>query len=728
VETIMHDGPNVVPAATAFDQGVARVRAGSLLEAEAKQLYQQLTEDERLGLLDGDTPFWSGLAELGARYNARPYVHGEVARLGIPGIRFVDGPRGCVAGEGTAFPVPMARGATWDITLEERVGEVIGREVRAQGGNFFGGVCINLPRHPAWGRIQETYGDDPHGLGEFGAALTRGVQKHVMACAKHYALNSMENARFKVNVQIAEADLHDIYLPHFKRVADEGVMGIMTSYNAVNGEFAGQNHYLLTQVLRNDWGWPGITVSDFVWGIRDAASSLEAGLDIEEPLAQIRAMHLKPALEAGAASWADVERSGLRALAAQLRYYAARSEAIYNIETMADRDARLLAREVAGRAMVLLRNEAVGDAPVLPLSAKRVGSIALIGRLGDAPNMGDKGSSLVRPPSHVTPIQGLRTAFPDAEIEFVSQDDPQAAAVAASHADVAIIIAGYTDREEGEFVDSSATMSPELMALFPSRPEGLPPRRSSGSLMTDGYGGDRVSVALREVDEAIIAAVAAVNPRTVVAIVAGGAVVMEKWRDQVPAILYMWYAGMEGGMALAELLAGARAPSGRLPFAIPASADDLPFYDRDTSQITYDRFHGQRLLDRRGLTAAFPHGYGLSYTRFEIRGAEVKTIVDTAVTLQVHVANIGEVTGRHIVQVYGRRTDAIDEDGFTLLGFGVVEVEADTSASAGVLVSLLPLARWDPTVRRRVFPEMAAVELEIGSYARDAAAIHLQLG
>ena len=239
-----------------------------------------------------------------------PIVHGEIERLGLPGTRFVDGPRGCVAGHGTAFPVSMARGATWDVGLEEEVGDVIGREIRALGGNFFGGVCINLPRHPAWGRAQETYGDDPHHLGEFGAALTRGTQRWVMACAKHYALNSMENARFVVDVTADEATLHDVYLPHFKRVVDEGVAAIMGAYNSVNGEWCGQNTYLLTTVLRDLWGWDGITVTDFIYGVRDAAGSLNAGMDLEEPFRQQRAERLAGQLDAGETSWDMVERAG----------------------------------------------------------------------------------------------------------------------------------------------------------------------------------------------------------------------------------------------------------------------------------------------------------------------------------------------------------------------------------------------------------------------------------
>ncbi|MEJ2146809.1 MAG: glycoside hydrolase family 3 N-terminal domain-containing protein [Acidobacteriota bacterium] len=206
------------------------------IEAAARDLLARLTLDEKLSMMDGDPPFWSGMAEMfTGGYADHPWIAGSIARLGIPGVRFLDGPRGVVMAGATTFPVSMARGATWDVELEEQVGEVIGREVRALGGNLFAGVCINLLRHPAWGRAQETYGEDPHHLGEMGAALVRGVQRHAMACAKHFALNSMENARFKVNVTISDRALHEVYLAHFKRVVDEGVAAIMSAYNSVNG-------------------------------------------------------------------------------------------------------------------------------------------------------------------------------------------------------------------------------------------------------------------------------------------------------------------------------------------------------------------------------------------------------------------------------------------------------------------------------------------------------------
>lgn len=727
---------------TTFDRAVLAVQSGESALHHAQRLYDQLTEDERLGLLDGDTPFWQGMDSMITEgYNHRPYVHGAVDRLGIPGTRFVDGPRGCVAGRGTAFPVSMARGATWDISLEERVGEVIGREIRAQGGNFFGGVCVNLPRHPAWGRIQETYGDDPFHLGEFGAALVRGSQRYVMACGKHYALNSMENARFTVDVTIDEATLHDVYLPHFKRLVDEGVAAIMASYNSVNGEWAGQNEYLLTTVLRDLWGFEGITVTDFIWGMRDGAKALNAGMDLEEPFAQQRATHLRAQLAAGVTSQELVERAGLRILAAQLRSYATRQDGEFDHTAMADDSARRLARTVAARSMVLLKNDPIAGTPVLPLDPATVTSIAVIGRLAVATNLGDHGSSDVRPPRVSTPLQGIRAAFPDATITLVADEDPVAAAKAASAAEVAIVIAGFDARDEGEYVGSDTMSSPTLLALFPPRPAEPDAPSGTGSragteeagnagedvpnIMTEGdeYGGDRATLSLRPSEEEVIRAVAAANPRTVVCLVAAGAVLTEGWRHEVPAVVVMWYAGMAGGYALADVLTGAHNPSGRLPFAIPTSPEHLPPFDRTATAVTYDRFHGQRLLDRLGVTPAFPHGFGLSYTTFSIDGVSLSAPGDHGVMVTARVTNTGDRDGWQVVQVYGSSSDGPYAGERFLVGFAPVEVPAGASVPVTVAASFSPLARWDSATGRRVPPPASSVTLRVGAHAGDDQAV-----
>ncbi len=202
-----------------FDEGVEEIRAGDRdADDVAAELAAELSDAELLGVLDGDETFLAGIRAFGRDgYNHEPIVAGEVERLGIPGIRFTDGPRGVVMGRSTCFPVAMARGATWDPELEREIGEVIGAEGRAQGANLFAGVCVNLLRHPAWGRAQETYGEDPVHLGTMGAAFTRGVRSQLMACVKHYALNSMENARFQVDVTVDEDVLHEVYLPHSSR-------------------------------------------------------------------------------------------------------------------------------------------------------------------------------------------------------------------------------------------------------------------------------------------------------------------------------------------------------------------------------------------------------------------------------------------------------------------------------------------------------------------------------
>jgi beta-glucosidase-like glycosyl hydrolase len=698
------DSAETTDPSTTFSRCVERLRAGQALDGVVDDLLGGLSQDERLGLLDGDLPFWDGLIEMNvAGYNRTPIPMGRVERLGIPGLLFSDGPRGVVMGHSTAFPVSMARGATWDRDLEERVGTAIGLEGRAQGANFFGGVCINLPRHPAWGRVQETYGEDPLLLGEMGAALVRGVHPNMMAVAKHYALNSMENARFTVDVSADGATLHEVFLAHFRRVVDEGVDGIMTSYNSVNGEWAGENEGLLEGVLRQRWGFEGVTVSDFLWGLRDAAKSLRAGLDVEEPFAQQRAQHLPEAIRSGAVTDDHIGRAARRILGTQLRYYARRDDAEPAPSVVFSDAHRALAREVAGRAMVLLKNEPVDGEPLLPLDRAVLSRVAVIGRLAGVANTGDHGSSDVRSPAVVTPLEGIRAALPGVEVSHTPEDDPALAADAALTADLAVVLVGYTAEDEGEYIDNEAFGDPELLAVFPPFPddpalqkrlEGLLTGEGGSTVGSDGAGGDRLSLRLRPVDADIIRAVAAANARTVVAIITAGAVITEEWSDAVPAVLLSWYSGSEGGHALADVLLGAVDASGRLPFSVPVSEDHLPFFERTTTAITYDKWFGQRLLDRDGLAAAFPLGFGLSYTKFALSDLSVGDLVGDSFEGSVTVTNTGQRAGRHVVQLYGRLEAGDDFPGRVLLGFGSVVLEPGDTATVELTGSTRPLQRW----------------------------------
>jgi beta-glucosidase len=646
-----------------------------------------------------------------------------------------------VIGRSTAFPVSIARGATWDPELEEQVGGVIGAEARAQGANFFGGVCINLPRHPAWGRVQETYGEDPVLLGEMGAALVRGTQRHVMACVKHYALNSMENARFTVDVTCDEATLQEVYLAHFRRVVEEGVAAVMTAYNSVNGEWCGQNEALLEGVLRRDWGFAGVTVSDFVWGFRDAAKSLAAGLDVEEPFRQQRGRDLVGALNAGTVTWEHVERAGVRSLATQLRSLAAVQGQAQDVSVVAGPEHRALAREVARRSMVLLRNEQIDGVPLLPLDPSTVRSLAVVGRIADLPNTGDQGSSNVRAPEVVSPLAGLRAALPEVELRHVP-DDADAAAAAAVASDVAVVVVGYTAADEGEYVSRSAYVAPDLAALYPPTddPDALKLLSAmagdpEGKSMVGGKaaGGDRARLRLRPEDEELIERTAAANPRTIVVLVTAGAVLMEDWRSEVPALLVAWYAGMEGGAALADVLLGRADPSGRLPFSIPTAAEHLPSFDRDATHVVYDRWFGQRLLDRLGVEAAYPLGFGLSYSAFEVADAQASQSGQELLDVSVTVSNTSGRDGRHVVQVYGScdegDLDPEDRRGEVLLGFASVPVPAGEARRVEVAASLRPLSRWDSAARHLVVPT-GALSITVGSYAGDpdAARARVDLG
>jgi beta-glucosidase len=710
--------PTTTTQTGTFNDAVARVQNGAHPSEETERLLEQLTPEEKLWLLDGDSEFWSGLAEMSQGYNRKPIVMGEIARLGIPGLRFSDGPRGVVMGNSTAFPVSMARGATWDLELEEQVGAAIGREMRAQGANFFGGVCINLPRHPAWGRAQETYGEDPYFLGEFGAALVRGIHPNAMAIAKHYALNSMENARFKVDVQADDAALHEVFLPHFRRVVEEGVDGIMTSYNSVNGEWAGQNEELMEGILRRQWGFEGVTLSDFVFGVRDAGLSLQAGLDVEAPMRQQRAHRLPADLESGRVSWNDVDRAARRILRTQLAHYSTRTPEEPALDVVFSQEHRALARKVAARSMVLLKNEPIAGQSLLPLKADDITSIALVGRLANMPNTGDQGSSNVHSPEVVTALDGIKAALPAATVRTSFEDDPAAAAAAAREADVAVVIVGYTAQDEGEFIGSEGMSDPAILAVFPPLPEGMNGSELSGAAgaMGTAEGGDRASLRLRPADEAIIAATAQANPRTVVVVVTAGAVITETWRAQVPALLVGWYSGVEGGHALADVLTGSVDASGRLPYSIPTSEEHLAYFDRDATSIVYDRWFGQRLLDRDGHPAAFPLGYGLSYTTFEIAELAVSELAGESVTASVRVTNTGHRAGRHTVQLYAT-TDTPDFPKRVLLGFTPVQLGPGESVTVEVRGSLRPLQKW---VDGGFFSWAAPVAiLEAGAFSTD---------
>ncbi|MBJ7381549.1 MAG: glycoside hydrolase family 3 C-terminal domain-containing protein [Acidimicrobiia bacterium] len=696
---------------TPYELARNRVATGGDSMSEARALVESMTLDERLGLLDGGSPFWAGITDIGnLGHHKRPFPAMVLERLGIPGFYFSDGPRGAVIGGATAYPVSMARGASFDLDLEERIGAAIGREMRATGADLGGSVCVNLLRHPAWGRAQETYGEDPHHVGEMGAALTRGLQTRVMANVKHFAMNSIENSRFKVDITCDERTLHEVYLPHFLRIIDEGIASVMTAYNSVNGEWCGENHALITEILRGEWGFEGFVVSDWIFGLRDGVKSVKAGLDVEMPYRMIRHAPVVAAVADGSLGLEHVDAAVARTLSTMLRFGVG-AMPVEPIEVLACDEHRGLSLESARKSAVLLRNESVDGAPLLPLDPGTLARLCVLGRFADVRNLGDGGSSDVMSPTVVTPFAGLSAALGHVDVRTAPADDLAAAVALAAKSDVAVVIVGYDRLDEGEFIggpNDNANLGhlipkhddPELLAKFAEFvaeheweiPEALV--KKPGAVMFS-VGGDRVSLRLPDADVALLRSVIAVNPRTIAVIISGSAVLTSEWDQEVPAILQQWYSGMEGGHALADILLGAANPSGRLPFAVPAAESDLPLFDIEATSVTYDGLHGQWLLDRREVRAAYPFGFGLSYTHFDHVGvaAEVRGEV---VEVRATTFNAGVRDGADVVQVYVTPPDpGIDRAMRRLGGFARVEVPAGEAAEVTVVISLRSIAWRD---------------------------------
>jgi len=650
------------------------------IAALVARILKEATLEEKVAMMSGHG-FLSQIQESGGRMGAHPYrAGGGCERLGIPAFYFTDGPRGVVRGSGACFPCTMARGATFDRDLERRVGEVMGIEARAGGCNLSGAVCVNLLRHPAWGRAQETYGEDPYHLGEMGAALAVGIQTHnVVATAKHFALNSIENARFKVDVRVDPRTLREVYLPHFKRILDAGCASVMSAYNKVNGEYCGHNRGLLTDILRGEWGFEGFVHSDWLLGVYHPYAAA-AGLDVENPEPINFGQRLVDAVRSGAIEPQVIDTACGRILTTLYRFAAAEDPLdAYTPEMVACDAHRAIALEAALKSAVLLKNDRV-----LPLDRNAIRRIAVAGRLASLRNTGDRGSSQVFPPYVITAIDGLKEYLGVEKVVLAGdENDPALAATAASEADAAIVVVGYTAADEGEYIPGDMSGG--------DAQSGQRPRRA--------IGGDRDDLGLPAEEIALIRAVASSNSRTVVVVVSGSAVSMTEWIDAAPAVLQTFYSGMEGGRALAKLLFGDESPSGKLPFTVPVSPADLPPFDKNADTIEYGPYQGYTLMEKTGRTPGFAFGFGLSYSSFRYRALRVRR-TQNGIEAQVSITNVGNVEADEIAQLYvGFPGHAVDRPKKLLRGFERVRLKPGETRTIRFSVTLDALRYYDPVTR-----------------------------
>jgi len=634
------------------------------IERRVKELVSKMTLSEKIKQMSGKV--LGNLLSQSAGYNIyHPTETPANHRLGIPGIRFVDGPRGINFEGSTCFPVAMARGASWDPDLNERVSKAMAYEGRARGANFFGGGCINLLRHPSWGRAQETFGEDPYHLGVMGVSMVKGVQNYMMACAKHFAANSIDKSRHYVDVQMDERTLREIYLPHFKMCVDSGVASIMSAYNNLNGYLCGHNKHLLREILKTEWGFKGFVISDFGLGVKDTVEAANAGLDIEMPSTMHYGYKLKQAVESGKVPMEYIDEAVTRILRQKLRFIHLEKNHGCVPEKIAGPEHTALALECAQKSIVLLKNEN----SILPLSRREIKTIALLGEFGAVPNIGDKGSSIVRPPYVITPLEGLKNRASGVRVIYDEGRNMDSAFSAAKEAEVVIVIAGCDWQDEGE-------------------------------------GFDRIELGLDKQQVRLIHTAVEANPRTIVVLMGGSAITMQEWLNKVPAILMAWYPGMEGGNAIADILFGEVNPSGKLPINFPKSAEQIFKFDNKAKTVKYDRWHGYRYFDRYNLEPEFPFGFGLSYTQYQYKNLRLdkKEIGKSGKILaKVDVINSGKMSGEEIVQLYvGYNGSQADRPVKELKAFKKIQLAPGEAKTVELEINAQDLAyynesraRWD---------------------------------
>lgn len=620
----------------------------------------------------------------------------------IPALTMTDGPHGVRRQAGstdhlgladslpaTCFPPAVALGQSWDPELVHRVGEALGREARALGVDVLLGPGVNIKRDPRGGRNFEYYSEDPLLTGVLGAAWVTGLQSTgVGASLKHFAANNAEYDRMRISSDIDPRPLREIYLrafAHIVRTARPWM--VMCSYNRINGVPAAQNEWLLTRVLREEWGFDGAVVSD--WGaVSDRPAAVAAGLDLEMPgSGPATDERVVAAVEAGTLDPACVDRAAANMAVLAAKVEQGRAAVAVPVDPDAHHE---LARAVAARCIVLLQNEG----GLLPLPAQR--SVAVIGEFAESPRYQGGGSSHVNPTRLDNPLAEIRDRVAGATMTFARgfttdgtpDEELRAEAVAAARAaETAIVFLGLAAGQESE-------------------------------------GFDRDDIELPADQLRLLTDITRVQPNTVVVLSHGGVLRLAPVAAVAPAVLDGALLGQGGGAALADVLFGVVNPSGRLAETVPMRLADCPAYldfPGEHSHIRYaEGLHvGYRWYDTRELTVCFPFGHGLSYTTFEYAEPEA-TVTDSEVIVRITVTNIGERAGREVVQVYTAVPGStVVRPRRELKGFAATtELAPGASERVTIRIDRADLAYWDTRIDRWVV-EGGEYEIRVGASSRD---------
>jgi beta-glucosidase len=658
-------------------------------DERAEMVLKELTLDEKIDLVHGEgMPGWPGkvFPKTYLGNGGAGFVLG-VERLGIPMIQISDAAYGVRSSAdngrySTAMPSPIASAASWDPQAACEYGALIGRELRAQGYNMTLGGGTNITREPRNGRTFEYLGEDPILAGTLvGNRIKCEQAQHVIGDIKHYAVNDQESGRNEVNSVIGKRALQETDLLAFHIGIEIGnPAAVMCSYNAVNGDFACENKYLLTDVLKKAWKFKGFVVSDW-GGTHSVVKASAAGLDNEEPEDIYYGEPLKQAVQDGKVPAAELDEHVRRILRSEFASGIVdfpRQRSVVDVERGWE-----TSRQVAEQSIVLLKN----DKGVLPLDRAKVRSIAIIGTHADESMISGGGSAQVDPPGfssfkwkeHVwfptSPLKAVAAKAPGLSVKFASGADPAATAALAKQSDVAIVFVHQWTSEDFD----------------------LP------------------NLSLPENQDAMIDQVASANPHTIVVIESGSAVTMP-WIDKVSGVLEVWYAGSKGADAVANILFGDVNPSGKLPMTFPRSEEDLPHprevipspsmlgknaimatgEAKPTFEVHYDEGLkvGYKWYDAEKKQVLFPFGFGLSYTSYAYSDLKVKPGKEKT-TVTFTVKNTGSKAGAEVAEVYAGLPAEAGEPPKRLVGFSKFKLQAGESKEVTLNIDSLYLSIFD---------------------------------
>ena len=689
-------------------------------ETKIDSLVSQMTLEEKIGMLHGNSMFSTG----------------GVERLGIPELKMADGPLGvreeisrdswAAAGWdndfATYYPAGGGLSATWNIDLAYVFGNSVGQELRARDKDMLLSPAINIIRTPLGGRTYEYFTEDPFLNKKISVPLIIGLQDNdVMACVKHYAANNQETNRDFVDVQIDERTLREIYLPAYKAaVTEANAYSLMGAYNKFRGEYLCENDYMLNKVLRDEWGFKGVVVSDWA-AVHTTVKTLENGLDIEmgTPTTNFNefllADKLIAAAKAGDISEEEIDKHVKRILTVlfQVKAIDGKDRVKGSIATEAHyKDAY----DIAAESIVLLKN----DNNVLPLKLEGIKSIAVIGNNATKKNaLGGFGAG-VKTKREVTPLDGLKNRLPES--------------ITINYAEG--YLERYDDKKKGKLGDITLNGPVTIDELDATKlQEAIDAAKKSDMVIIfagsnrdyETEASDRRSLELPFAQEELINKVREVNPNTIVVMIAGAPFDIVDISKKSPTLVWSWFNGSEGGNALADVLLGTVNPSGKLPWTMPKKIEDSPAHATHSfpgdKSVTYTEgiLVGYRWFDTKNIEPLYPFGYGLSYTNFEFSDLKAdKEIYSENEIIEVtfNIKNTGDIDGKEVAQLYISDPESyVEKAAQELKGFKKVFVKSDASENVIIQVPVKELAYYNE-VKKEWLVELGVYNIKIGNASR----------